>query len=57
MQKAFTQRREQIVGDCLQLKTDVDVYNELNLEKVQPIQLILDFQDDVAEREQWRKAA
>ena len=30
MEKAFTQRREQIVSDCVQLKTDVDVYNDLN---------------------------
>ena len=28
MEKAFGQRRRQIVGDCLQLKTDVDVYND-----------------------------
>ena len=57
MQKAFNQRREQIVGDCLQLKTDVDVYNDLNIGKSPPIQLVLDFQDDVAEREIGRKAA
>ena len=49
MQKAFTQRREQIVGDCLQLRIDVDAYNDLN--KDQPnIQLELNFSDDVAER-------
>ena len=30
MEKAFAWRREQIVGDNLQLKTDVDVYNDLN---------------------------
>ena len=57
MQKAFSQRREQIVGDCLQLKTDVDVYNDLNIGKSPTIQLVLDFQDDVAEREIGRKAA
>ena len=27
-EKAFSQRRQQIVGDCFQLKTDVDVCNE-----------------------------
>jgi len=27
MEVAFAQRREQIVSDCAQLKTDVDVYN------------------------------
>lgn len=49
MHRAFTQRREQIIGDCLQLQIDVEVYNDRNpLEK--PIQLLLDFKDDVAER-------
>src|SRR5689334_8864651 len=49
MQRAFTQRREQIVGDCVQLKTDVDAYNDMNKD-AEPIQLILDFTDDVDER-------
>ena len=53
MQMAFAQRREQIIGDCAQLKTDVDVYNDMNKDKA-PIQLVLDFTDDVAEREAWR---
>ena len=48
MQRAFTQRREQVVGDLVQLHVDVEVYNELSLES--PIQLVLDFTDDVAER-------
>ncbi len=51
MEKAFAQRRDQIIGDCARLKTDVDVYNELNAEKRPEIQLVLDFTDDVAERE------
>jgi hypothetical protein len=50
MERAFGQRREQIVGDCVQLKTDVDVYNDLIEGKHPPIQMILDFTDDVAER-------
>ena len=50
MQMAFTQRRNQIIGDCFRLKTDVDVYNDLNKDQP-PIQLVLDFSDDVAERE------
>jgi len=50
MERAFTQRREQIVGDNLQLKTDVDVYNDLNRGKRPEVQLILDYTDDVAER-------
>jgi hypothetical protein len=53
MQMAFAQRREQIIGDCAQLKTDVDVYNDMNKDKP-PVQLVLDFTDDVAEREAWR---
>ena len=56
MEKAFTQRREQIVGDNLQLKIDVDVYNDLVQGKHPPIQLVLDYTDDVAEREIMKKS-
>lgn len=49
MQRAFTQRREQVIGDLVQLATDVEVYNDLNPHQP-PIQLVLDFTDDVAER-------
>jgi len=49
MQKAFTQRREQIVGDCLQLRTDVDAYNAMNGSQP-PIQMELNFTFDVEER-------
>lgn len=49
MQKAFTQRREQVVGDLVQLATDVEVYNEMN-RGVEPIQLVVDFTADVEER-------
>lgn len=49
MEMAFTQRREQIVGDCYQLKVDVDVYNDTNPNQTR-IQLELDFTEDVAER-------
>src|SRR6185295_2254418 len=42
MQMAFAQRREQIIGDCAQLKVDVDVYNDMNTGKP-AIQLVLDF--------------
>jgi hypothetical protein len=51
MERAFAQRRDQIVGDCLQLKTDVDVYNDMNRDKQPEIQLVLDFADDVKERQ------
>ncbi|MGH2460894.1 MAG: hypothetical protein ACRDIY_18720 [Chloroflexota bacterium] len=50
MQVAFRQQREQIVGDCYQLKIDVDYYNETRRPSV-PIQLHLDFTRDVRERE------
>jgi hypothetical protein len=49
MEKAFTQRREQIIGDCLQLQVDVEVYNGMN-PRAKPVQLVLNFTDDVAER-------
>lgn len=49
MQKAFIQRREQIVGDCFQLSTDVDAYNGLNKEQP-PIQMLFDFREDIEER-------
>jgi hypothetical protein len=55
MERAFTQRREQIVGDNLQLKIDVDVYNEMNRGKRPEIQLVLDYSDDVAERQELMK--
>lgn len=49
MHKAFFQRREQVVGDLVQLATDVDVYNDMHRD-AEPIQLVLDFKADVDER-------
>ncbi|MBF0372026.1 MAG: hypothetical protein HQL39_01255 [Alphaproteobacteria bacterium] len=49
MQKSFIQRREQIVDDCVQLSTDVEAYNAMKSEQT-PIQMVLDFRDDVSER-------
>lgn len=46
--RSFSQRRQQIVGDCVQLKTDADVYNEKNPTEM-PVQVPLDFTEDVAE--------
>lgn len=46
--RSFAQRRQQIVGDCFQLKTDVDVYNG-KYPVQQPIQVPLDFTLDVEE--------
>lgn len=50
MEQAFSQRRKQIVGDCLQLNTDVNVYNDMRPDQ-EPIQVVLNFTDDVAEAE------
>jgi hypothetical protein len=54
MQIATQQRRQQIVGDCVQLKRDVDSYNE-NRQPPAPIQIELDFTADVAEVEALRE--
>lgn len=51
MQAALQQRRMQIIGDCRQLKTDVDSYNDNNKYDAQ-IQMTFDFRDDLAELEQ-----
>jgi len=58
MQKAFIQRREQIVGDCVQLATDVEAYNAMKDDQP-PIPMLFDFRDDVEERRYWdrRRAA
>ena len=48
--KSFGQRRQQIVGDCCQLKTDADVYNDIRRPEL-PIQIVLDFTLDV---EEWQ---
>lgn len=52
MQKAFIQRREQIVGDCVQLATDVEAYNAMKADQP-PILMLFDFRDDVEERRYW----
>lgn len=57
MQKAFIQRRQQIVGDCVQLDTDVEAYNAMHKDQ-KPIQMLFDFKDDVLEnRHSGKKAA
>lgn len=50
METALKQRRSMIVGDCRQLKNDMDSYND-NREPEKPIQIIFDFTDDLAELE------
>jgi hypothetical protein len=48
MVKAFAQRRQQIVGDCVQLSTDVDAYNGSHVDE-EPLQVCFNFTDDVTE--------
>lgn len=48
MAVAFQQRRQQIVGDCRQLKLDADSYNE-NRNTGEPIQMVFDFTLDLIE--------
>ena len=50
MEKSFSQRRKAIADDCFQVKQDVDHFNDENLTEL-PIQIVLDFTDDVAEME------
>lgn len=55
MSIAFQQRRQQILGDCRQLKTDLDSYND-NYNSDEAIQMIFDFTDDLVEAELVRMA-
>ena len=50
----FAQRRKGVVDDNVKLKTDVDHYNSTLTDKKKWIQLVLDYTDDVAEREAMR---
>src|SRR6266849_8911411 len=50
IETSVKQRRDQIVGDCRHLKTDVDSLND-NRWPDKRIQLVLNFTDDVAEYE------
>lgn len=50
---ALQQRREQVLGDCRQLKYDVDYYNQSH--PTQPaIQISFDFGEDLAEEDALR---
>lgn len=50
MQMSFQHRRHGIVGDCRQMKLDLDSYNDAHLDE-EPIQMIFDFTMDLAELE------
>ena len=56
MQISFQHRRRGIVGDCQQMKTDVDSYNDAHPE-AEPIQIVFDFTMDLAELEAADEAA
>ncbi|HXD59066.1 MAG TPA: hypothetical protein VN606_14160, partial [Thermoleophilaceae bacterium] len=53
MVEHFAQRRKSIVDDCVKLKSDVDHFNATPGRMTQ-LPLILEFSDDVAEREAMR---
>lgn len=48
MSVSFQNRRQAILGDCHQLKTDLDSYNQ-NVNEEEPIQVVFDFTTDLAE--------
>lgn len=50
MELAFQQRRQQILGDCRQLKVDADSFNQ-NKNHGDPIQMVFDFTLDLEELE------
>lgn len=52
MLKSLVNRREQMVGDGLQLTLDADHWNSINAQE-EPINLPMDFTDDI----EWRKNA
>lgn len=49
MHLSLTNRRQQMIGDGVQLKIDEVVWNNINKDE-EPLQMILDFTDDVEER-------
>ena len=53
MQQSIQQRRESIADDCWQLKQDLDSYNQY-YNPAEPLQVLLDFTEDVEEREAAR---
>jgi len=50
MQMSFQHRWRGIVGDCRQMKVDVDSYNDAH-PAADPIQIVFDFTMDLAELE------
>jgi hypothetical protein len=56
MQMSFQHRRHGIVGDCRQMKVDVDSYNDAHPDD-DAIQIVFDFAMDLAEIEAAEEAA
>jgi hypothetical protein len=56
MRMSFQHRRHGIVGDCRQMKLDVDSYNDEHPSE-EPIQMVFDFTMDLAELEAADEAA
>lgn len=52
-QSGFQYLRTQILGDCKRLQTDVDSYNENWNQSGVPVQMCLNFEDDIDE---WKRA-
>jgi hypothetical protein len=56
MQVSFQHRRQGVVGDCRQMRTDVDSYNDAHAD-AEPILVVFDFTMDLAELEAADEAA
>lgn len=56
MRLSFQHRRKGMVGDCRQMKVDVDSYNDAHPD-AEPIQIVFDFTMDLAELEAADEAA
>lgn len=56
MQMSFQHRRHGIVGDCRQMKVDVESYNDEHPSE-EPIQIVFNFEMDLAELEAAEEAA
>jgi hypothetical protein len=55
MRMAFQQRRQQILGDCKQLRNDVDSYNDMRSPE-SPVVMVYNFELDLEEHELARAA-
>lgn len=55
MQLSFQQKRRAIVGECRQLKTDLDSYNDAHSDE-EPMQISFNFYMDLAELEAAKAA-